>query len=200
MAAIHCFKAGYYFLDTWFSSGLWTHSTLGWPETKEDVDYFYPGSVMETGYDILFFWVARMIMLGIENMGRPPFKTVYLHGLVLDPEGVKMSKTKGNVIDPLSLIEKYGTDSLRFYLASNISPHSDIKLSPTSLEPYKNFMNKIWNAGKYVLINDNETVKESSENDTFYDAWIVNKFNDLLNARLRQSLQIHKTPTGYSCI
>ena len=167
-------------LDTWFSSGLWPFSTLGWPNKSEDIEKFFPTSILVTGFDIIFFWVARMIMMSLELTQKVPFKTVYIHNLIRDGKGNKMSKTKGNVIDPLSLIEKYGTDSLRFYLASNISPHSDIKLSPTSLEPYKNFMNKIWNAGKYVLINDNETVKESSENDTFYDAWIVNKFNDLL--------------------
>ena len=101
-------------LDTWFSSGLWPHSTLGWPGDTDDFEYFYPTTVLETGYDILFFWVARMIMLGIENTGRPPFNTVYLHGLIRDGSGAKMSKTRGNTMDPLELVEKYGTDALRF--------------------------------------------------------------------------------------
>ena len=140
-------------LDTWFSSGLWPHSTLGWPEDTEDIDYFYPTSVMETGYDILFFWVARMMMMGIENMGKPPFHTVYLHGLVLDPEGVKMSKTRGNVLDPLQIIDMYGADALRFALTIGNSPGSDQRLNEQKLESSRNFANKLWNAARFVMGN-----------------------------------------------
>ncbi|MXY46783.1 MAG: valine--tRNA ligase [Chloroflexi bacterium] len=140
-------------LDTWFSSALWTHSTLGWPRDTDDLDYFYPTSVMETGYDIIFFWVARMMMMGIENMGKPPFHTVYLHGLVLDPEGVKMSKTKGNVLDPLQLIDMYGADALRFALTIGNSPGNDQRLNEQKLESSRNFANKLWNAARFVMSN-----------------------------------------------
>ena len=140
-------------LDTWFSSGLWTHSTLGWPDDSEDLDYFYPTSVMETGYDIIFFWVARMMMMGIENMGASPFHTVYLHGLVLDPEGVKMSKTRGNVLDPLQLIDIYGADALRFALTIGNSPGNDQRLNEQKLEASRNFANKLWNAARFVMGN-----------------------------------------------
>ncbi len=109
-------------LDTWFSSGLWPHSTLGWPDETEDLQYFYPTSVMETGYDILFFWVARMIMMGIEDTGDIPFRTVYLHGLIRDEKGEKMSKMKGNVLNPLTAIDQYGTDALRFALTTGTAP------------------------------------------------------------------------------
>ncbi|MDP2935677.1 MAG: valine--tRNA ligase [Dehalococcoidia bacterium] len=137
-------------LDTWFSSGLWPHSTLGWPEETEDFQYFYPTSVMETGYDILFFWVARMIMMGLENTGQVPFRTVYLHGLIRT-NGEKMSKSKGNVLDPLDLIAKYGTDALRIALATGSTPGKDIQVNAARLESGRNFANKIWNAARYVL-------------------------------------------------
>ena len=140
-------------LDTWFSSGLWTHSTLGWPGDTDDMDYFYPTSVMETGYDIIFFWVARMMMMGIENAGAAPFHTVYLHGLVLDPEGVKMSKTRGNVLDPLQLIDMYGADALRFALTIGNSPGNDQRLNEQKLESSRNFANKLWNAARFVMGN-----------------------------------------------
>ena len=138
-------------LDTWFSSGLWTHSTLGWPDESEELDYFYPSQVMVTGYDILFFWVARMIMQGIENMGEPPFETVFLHGLVRDAEGKKMSKTTGNVLDPLELMETYGTDALRFALTTGAAPGNDLRLSNGKLESSRNFANKLWNASRFVI-------------------------------------------------
>ncbi|MFN3974215.1 MAG: valine--tRNA ligase [Dehalococcoidia bacterium] len=138
-------------LDTWFSSGLWPHSTLGWPEDTEDLRYFYPTSVMETGYDILFFWVARMVMLGIANTGKVPFYIVYLHGLVRDPYGLKMAKTRGNVVDPLDMVEKYGCDALRFALTVGVAPGSDQRLSPQRLEAGRNFANKVWNAARFVL-------------------------------------------------
>ena len=137
--------------DTWFSSGLWPFSTLGWPDQTSDLKRYYPSQVMETGHDILFFWVARMMMLGIELMGEPPFETIYLHGMVRDPEGQKMSKTKGNVVDPLSLIDEIGADALRFALVSGTSAGADQRLSPEKLENARNFMNKLWNAARFVL-------------------------------------------------
>jgi len=140
-------------LDTWFSSGLWTHSTLGWPDDTEDLRYFYPTTVMETGYDILFFWVARMIMMGLENTGDIPFSTIYLHGLVRDEKGEKMSKIKGNVLNPVDTLEKYGTDALRFALSTGTSPGNDIKLTPAKLEGGRNFANKLWNATRFITRN-----------------------------------------------
>jgi valyl-tRNA synthetase len=138
-------------LDTWFSSGLWPHSTLGWPDQTEDLKYFYPTVVMETGYDILFFWVARMIMLGLENMDEVPFTTIYLHGLIRDEHGVKMSKTKGNVIDPLKAIGEYGADALRFALTTGNTPGSDSRLSAGKLQAARNFSNKLWNVSRFVF-------------------------------------------------
>ena len=138
-------------LDTWFSSGLWPHSTLGWPGNTDDFDYFYPTTVLETGYDILFFWVARMIMLGIENTGKPPFNTVYLHGLIRDGSGAKMSKTRGNTMDPLDLVEKYGTDALRFALTTGTAPGNDLRFTENRLEAGRNYANKIWNASRFVI-------------------------------------------------
>ena len=138
-------------LDTWFSSALWTHSTLGWPDDTEELGYFYPTAVMETGYDILFFWVARMIMMGLEDTGDIPFRTVYLHGLVRDEKGEKMSKLKGNVLNPIDTLEKYGTDALRFALSTDISPGNDIKLTAPRLEAGRNFANKLWNATRFVV-------------------------------------------------
>ncbi|MCX8213931.1 MAG: valine--tRNA ligase, partial [SAR202 cluster bacterium] len=138
-------------LDTWFSSALWPHSTLGWPNQTEDLDYFYPGSVLETGHDILFFWVARMIMTGIENAGDIPFETIYLHGMVLDPTGIKMSKVKGNVLDPLDLADIYGADALRFALTTGNSPGNDMRLNESKMEASRNFANKIWNASRFVM-------------------------------------------------
>ena len=138
-------------LDTWFSSGLWTHSTLGWPESNGDLDYFYPTSVMETAYDILFFWVARMIMMGMWNLEDVPFRTVYLSGLVRDEHGQKMSKTRGNVRDPLEAIARYGTDALRFALTTGAAAGSDTRFSDERLEAARNFANKLWNVGRFVV-------------------------------------------------
>ncbi len=138
-------------LDTWFSSGLWPFSTLGWPEETPDYRYFYPTSIMETGYDILFFWVARMIMMGLEFTGKVPFHTVYLHGLIRDEHGQKMSKTKGNVIDPLVVMDDLGTDALRFTLLVGATPGNDMNLSLKKVEANRNFTNKIWNAGRFVI-------------------------------------------------
>jgi valyl-tRNA synthetase len=144
--------------DTWYSSGLWPFSTLGWPEETDDLRRFYPGSVMETGYDIIFFWVARMMMLGIHFMGDVPFRTVYLHGLVKDPVGKRMSKTKGNVVDPLGAIAEAGADALRFALIHGTSPGNDQKFSQEKLEQGRNFANKLWNAARFVLGNRPTTI------------------------------------------
>jgi len=138
-------------LDTWFSSGLWPHSTLGWPDDTEDLRYFYPTSVMETAYDLIFFWVARMIMMGIEDVGDIPFRTIYFHGLIRDAKGEKMSKTRGNVIDPLVILEEYGTDALRFALVMGTSAGNDSRLSKDKLEAGRNFANKLWNATRFVV-------------------------------------------------
>ncbi len=172
-------------LDTWFSSGLWTHSTLGWPDTTEDMDYFYPTSVMETGYDILFFWVARMIMMGIKNTGKPPFHTVFLHGLVRDAEGLKMSKTRGNVLDPLQLMDMYGTDALRFALTTGTAPGNDLRLSEDKLESSRNFANKLWNASRFVLrsLEDAQGLEgwhDLSDLSHREDRWIVSRLNEVV--------------------
>ncbi len=153
-------------LDTWFSSGLWPFSTLGWPNRTEDLATYYPTSVMETGYDILFFWVARMIMMGMKFTGEAPFHTVYLHGLVRDESGRKMSKSLGNVLDPLDLIQQYGTDALRFTLLTGGTPGNDMKLSANRIEANRNFANKIWNAARFVIMNldDAEMPLDAGEN------------------------------------
>ncbi len=140
-------------LDTWFSSGLWPHSTLGWPDNTEDLRYFYPTSVLETGYDILFFWVARMIMMGLYNTGEVPFRHVYLHGLIRDSQGRKMTKSLGNVVDPLLVVDQYGCDALRFTLATGGTPGNDFRLFDEKLEGSRNFANKIWNAARFVIQN-----------------------------------------------
>jgi len=167
-------------LDTWFSSGLWTHSTLGWPDKTSDLEYFYPTTVMETAYDILFFWVARMIMMGIENMGEPPFRYVYLHGLIRDEKGDKMSKTKGNVIDPLEVMDKYGTDALRFAVITGTTPGNDSKLSSTKLEAGRNFANKLWNAARFVLRYADKWDADATiniSNLSLEDRWIISRLN-----------------------
>ncbi|MGH7317099.1 MAG: valine--tRNA ligase, partial [Candidatus Rokuibacteriota bacterium] len=140
-------------LDTWFSSGLWPFSTLGWPESTPELKVFYPTSVLSTGFDILTFWVARMAMLGIKFMGDVPFRHVYIHALIRDVEGQKMSKSKGNVVDPLSVMDKYGTDAFRFTLAALAAQGRDIRLAEERIEGYRNFANKIWNAARLVLTN-----------------------------------------------
>jgi valyl-tRNA synthetase len=161
-------------LDTWFSSGLWPFSTLGWPETTADLATYYPTSVMETGYDILFFWVARMIMMGLEFTGRPPFHTVYLHGLIRDEYGRKMSKTLGNFIDPLDVMDEFGTDALRFTLLTGSTPGNDINVSLQRVEANRNFANKIWNAGRLVLsaIGGAPARAKTGEQPTLGDRWI----------------------------
>lgn len=169
-------------LDTWFSSGLWPFSTLGWPGNSNELKNFFPTTILVTGFDIIFFWVSRMIMMSLELTNQIPFKTIYIHNLIRDSKGQKMSKTKGNVIDPLDLIKQFGTDSLRFFLASNISPHSDIKLAKNSLEPARNFMNKVWNANKFVKFHTKEKPNNDLKLNKFYDAWIVNSFSELIES------------------
>tara|TARA_B100000686_G_scaffold354314_1_gene463908 strand:- start:1649 stop:3772 length:2124 start_codon:yes stop_codon:yes gene_type:complete len=169
-------------LDTWFSSALWPHSTLGWPESNEDLNKFYPTNVLETGYDILFFWVARMVMMGLENTNKIPFKTIYLHGLVLDPEGIKMSKTKGNVLEPLQLIDLYGADAIRFALTTGNSPGNNQRMNEQKLEASRNFANKLWNIARFVITNvsssnHNYTWNEKSQLLHIEDKWIVSRLN-----------------------
>lgn len=169
-------------LDTWFSSGLWPFSTLGWPEETEDLSYFYPTTMMETGYDILFFWVARMVMMGLEFTNQPPFHTIYLHGLVRDEHGRKMSKTIGNVIDPLEVMDEFGTDALRFTLLTGSTPGNDMNLSLQRVEANRNFVNKLWNAGRLVLMALDKAPVElkDSPKPTVADRWIETRLNRLL--------------------
>jgi valyl-tRNA synthetase len=165
-------------LDTWFSSALWPFSTLGWPEQTADLKKFYPTSTLVTGLDILFFWVARMIMMGLKFMGDVPFRDVYIHALVRDAEGQKMSKSKGNVVDPLHVMEQYGTDALRFTLASMASPGRDIKLAEERIEGYRNFANKIWNAARFILMNlDGPRETVPAKDRPFADRWILSRLN-----------------------
>ncbi|MBI4187300.1 MAG: valine--tRNA ligase [Chloroflexi bacterium] len=174
-------------LDTWFSSALWPHSTLGWPDDTADFRYFYPTSVMETGYDILFFWVARMIMMGLEDTGDIPFHTVYLHGLIRDEKGEKMSKVRGNVLNPIDTLEKYGTDALRFALTTGTSPGNDIRLSPSRLEASRNFANKLWNAARFVISSlpakeESAPARPSAEALPVEDRWILSRLNQTISA------------------
>lgn len=167
-------------LDTWFSSALWPFATLGWPEKNPDLDYFYPTDVLVTGYDIITFWVSRMIFSGLENMGKKPFSEVLIHGIVRDALGRKMSKSLGNGVDPLVLIDKYGADSLRYSLVNGISAGGDIRFSEDKMEGYRNFMNKIWNASRFVLMNcENVRIKNIDEIKKFtpFDKWILSKLN-----------------------
>jgi valyl-tRNA synthetase len=184
-------------LDTWFSSGLWPFSTLGWPEDTPDFKYFYPTSVMETGYDILFFWVARMIMDGLEFTGEIPFHTVYLHGLIRDGNGRKMSKSYGNVIDPLVVMDELGTDALRFTLLVGSTPGNDMNLSIKKVEANRNFANKIWNAARFVLgaleqVKDlNVPIDETEPIPSLADQWIMARLSILIRdvERLFQNYQ-----------
>jgi valyl-tRNA synthetase len=178
-------------LDTWFSSALWTHSTLGWPDDTEDLRYFYPTTVMETGYDILFFWVARMIMMGLEDTSAVPFRTVYLHGLIRDEKGEKMSKLRGNVLNPLETLEKYGTDALRLALSMGTSPGNDIKLTTSRLEAGRNFANKLWNATRFIIrslppqeesISAWAAYKVSLEKLPLEDRWILSRLNRTISS------------------
>ena len=169
-------------LDTWFSSALWPFSTLGWPDKTEELDYWYPTSVLVTGYDIIFFWVARMIFSGMEHMKRHPFDTVFIHGIVRDSLGRKMSKSLGNGIDPLEMAEKYGADALRFNLITGNSPGNDMRFYTEKCEAMRNFCNKIWNASRFVMMN--LTVEENvlPARLELEDKWILSKLNDTVKA------------------
>jgi len=179
-------------LDTWFSSGLWPFSTLGWPEATADYKYFYPTSYMETGYDILFFWVARMIMMGLEFTGQVPFHSVYLHGLIRDEHGKKMSKSYGNVIDPLIVMDELGTDALRFTLLVGSTPGNDMNLSVKRVEANRNFANKVWNAGRFI-INALDSLQPGHQptDYTLADSWIWARVQQLVRdiERLFQTFQ-----------
>ncbi|MEK7275115.1 MAG: class I tRNA ligase family protein, partial [Candidatus Desantisbacteria bacterium] len=170
-------------LDTWFSSALWPFSTLGWPDNTIDLKRFYPTSVLSTGFDIIFFWVARMIMMGLKFQGDIPFHKVYIHALIRDAEGQKMSKSKGNVIDPLHVIDDYGTDALRFTLAIMAVQGRDILLSEERIEGYKHFCNKIWNAARFILMNlddyDGQAVEGGKQE--IADEWIVSRLNQTIS-------------------
>ena len=168
-------------LDTWFSSGLWPFSTLGWPEETPELKTYYPTSTLVTGLDILFFWVARMIMLGLKFMPDVPFRDVYIHALVRDAEGQKMSKSKGNVIDPLHVMDQFGTDALRFTLASMASPGRDLKLAEDRIEGYRNFANKIWNAARFSLMYlEGPRTSRPSVDRPFADRWILSRLNSAI--------------------
>ena len=169
-------------LDTWFSSALWPFSTLGWPEQTEDLKYFYPTTMLVTGYDIIFFWVARMIFSGIENMGEVPFETVLIHGLVRDEKGRKMSKSLGNGVDPLEVIEEYGADALRFSLVMGVSPGNDTRYSRDRVESARNFANKVWNASRFVLMNVTERGTVVPAKLEVADRWILSR----LQASIRE--------------
>ena len=171
-------------LDTWFSSALWPFSTLGFPEHTPDYDYFYPTDTLITAYDIIFFWVARMIFSGIEHTGKVPFKDVLIHGIVRDSEGRKMSKSLGNGIDPLEIIDKYGADTLRFSLVNGVSAGNDTRFSQDKIEGTRNFINKLWNASRFVLMNaENAEIKELSDCKlNVADKWIISKLNDTVKA------------------
>ena len=165
-------------LDTWFSSALWPFSTMGWPEKTEELDFWYPTTVMVTGYDIIFFWVARMIFSGMEQMDKEPFKTVFIHGLVRDSQGRKMSKSLGNGIDPLEIVEKYGADALRFNLITGNSPGNDMRFYVEKCEAMRNFCNKLWNASRFVMMNLTIDRNELPEKLEIEDKWILSKLND----------------------
>ena len=174
-------------LDTWFSSALWPFSTLGWPDKTEDLDYFYPTDVLVTGYDIIFFWVVRMVFSALEVMGEVPFKYVYVHGLVRDAEGRKMSKSLGNGIDPLEIIDRYGADALRFMLTTGITPGNDMRFKTDKLESSRNFANKLWNASRFVIMNlqnEDGSFKDIADGDISQmalkdeDKWMLSRVNE----------------------
>lgn len=185
-------------LDTWFSSALWPFSTLGFPDDTSDLDYFYPTDVLVTGYDIIFFWVARMIFSGLEHMRKVPFRDVLIHGLVRDEKGRKMSKSLGNGVDPLEIIDKYGADSLRFSLLQGVAPGNDTRYSDAKVESCRNFMNKIWNASRFVIMNaEDKTIKPLSEVKlTPADKWIISR----LQSAIRDvTLSLNKFELGIAC-
>ena len=185
-------------LDTWFSSALWPFSTLGYPDDTSDLEYFYPTDVLVTGYDIIFFWVSRMIFSGLEHMRKVPFRDVLMHGLVRDEKGRKMSKSLGNGVDPLEVIDKYGADSLRFSLLQGVSPGNDTRYSDTKVESCRNFMNKIWNASRFVIMNsEGRKIKPLSEIKLLpADKWIIAK----LQSAIRDvTLAMNKYELGIAC-
>ena len=171
-------------LDTWFSSALWPFSTLGWPDKTEELDYFYPTSVLVTGYDIIPFWVMRMMFSALEHTGEVPFKHVFIHGLVRDSQGRKMSKSLGNGIDPLEIVDQYGADALRFTLATGNAPGNDMRFYWERVEASRNFANKVWNASRFIMMNDPDnkikTTDEQPDNLTAADKWILSKMNHLI--------------------
>ncbi len=186
-------------LDTWFSSALWPFSTLGWPEKTKDLKAYYPTAVLVTGFDILFFWVARMMMMGIEFMGEVPFREVYIHALVRDVDGRKMSKSTGNVINPLEMIDKYGTDALRFTLTAFAAMGRDIKLSEERIEGYRHFANKLWNAARFALMNLEDVVASGkapeamdiSRSDGIHHKWIISRL-EAVKEEVRISLEEYR--------
>ncbi|MBE6754225.1 MAG: valine--tRNA ligase, partial [Ruminococcaceae bacterium] len=176
-------------LDTWFSSALWPFSTLGWPDETEDLKFFYPTNTLVTAYDIIFFWVARMIFSGVEHMGEVPFDTVFIHGIVRDELGRKMSKSLGNGVDPLIIIDKYGADSLRFSLTTGVSPGSDMRFSEKKVEACRNFGNKLWNATRFLLMNlESEVVPALPEKLELEDMWILTELNRIV-AEVTENLE-----------
>ncbi len=190
-------------LDTWFSSALWPFSTMGWPRQTHVLRRFYPTSVLVTGFDILFFWVARMIVMGLRFMGDVPFRDVFIHALVRDAEGQKMSKSKGNVIDPLIVIEKYGADAFRFTLAALAAQGRDIRLSEERIEGYRHFCNKLWNAARFVLMStegiDPSLIPQSDLKMDLADRWIVTRANELI-ASVHESLEDYRFNEAAQCL
>ncbi len=188
-------------LDTWFSSALWPFSTLGWPDKTEDLDYFYPTNTLVTGYDIITFWVSRMIFSALEYTGTVPFDTVLIHGLVRDSQGRKMSKSLGNGINPLDIIEKYGADALRFYLVNGVSPGNDMRFSEEKVEAARNFANKLWNAARFVLMN--LTIDEIKTPDPATlakeDKWILTKFENCIKS-VNQNLDSYELGVALTSI
>ncbi|MDD2361732.1 MAG: valine--tRNA ligase [Oscillospiraceae bacterium] len=177
-------------LDTWFSSALWPFSTLGWPDKTPELDYFYPTNTLVTGYDIIFFWVVRMMFSGLEHTGKVPFDTVFIHGLVRDAQGQKMSKSLGNGIDPLEIIEQYGADALRFTLAAGNSPGNDMRFTTEKAEASRNFANKLWNAARFILMNigDNKVELGLPDKLELEDKWIASRFNSVA-AEITENLE-----------
>ena len=189
-------------LDTWFSSALWPFSTLGWPELTPELRRWYPTSVLVTGFDILFFWVARMMMMGLHFLGQPPFRDIYLHALVRDAQGQKMSKSKGNGIDPLAMIEKYGCDALRFTLTAFAAMGRDIRLSEERIEGYRHFVNKLWNAARFVLMNLSETAPEPVDLGgrlKLHEAWILDRL-EAVKLDLDQALADYRFNDAAQCV
>ncbi len=189
-------------LDTWFSSGLWPFSTLGWPEPTAELKKYYPTSVLVTGFDIIFFWVARMIMQGLKFMEDVPFKDIYIHGLIRDEQGQKMSKTRGNVIDPLEVIDEYGADAMRFSLTALATQGRDIKLSMPVIQGYRNFINKIWNASRFLFMNlegYNSDIAAEKETLSTYDKWILTKLNRTIK-EVQESIEAYEFDKAASSI